>query len=103
MKLLPLLLVPFLLMGCSDEYDADEKAATKASMESPEIIGVLPNGKTLKRIKIERGDQLDHFVYLVDETITINHAVPFGKTTVNQVTVLIDGIEYSATPKNVEK
>jgi hypothetical protein len=103
MKLLSLLLIPFLLVGCSDEYDAEQKAATKASMESPENIGVLPNGKTLKRIKIDRGDKHDHFVYFVDETVTINYAVPQGKTTANQVTVLIDGIEYSATPKNVEK
>lgn len=89
-----------LFSGCSSENDPKPKAATKHNMENPETIGILPNGKTLKRFIVKRGSmEHDHFVYIVDNTITVNYNVAQGKSNRNETVVIIDGVEYSPVNK----
>lgn len=49
-------------------------------LSKKEIVGVLPNGKTLERYLIPYKGRI-HYVYVTDESTTINKKTINGKTT----------------------
>lgn len=88
------LIVAVSIVGCTDENSHEVRIANKENFSSPKEVGVLPNGQVVKRVTLERGAHHNHYIYFADGAITVNHAVPHGKSTVNQVTVMINGVEY---------
>lgn len=58
----------------------------KASLESPELIGTLPDGRAVNRVAISKeGDYYHHYVYFVDNaTVSANQSVPYGKSRENR-------------------
>lgn len=96
-----LTVLAFLLPSCGDS-PAEAQAKTEASFDRPREAGTLPDGRKIKYVVVSRGASYhDHYIYFVDGAITVNRSVSQGKTTTNQVTVLIDGVEY--VRKDAEK
>lgn len=69
-----------------------------------EEVGVLPDGRKVVRYRLDMGkheiiptERNPHWVYVVDNVVTLNHEVSQGKTTANQTEVIINGVTY--TPK----
>lgn len=64
------------LSACSNESSPDSLKATKQSFSSPQKIGTLPDGREVKLVIREMGDNLhDHYIYFVDSSVTINTTV----------------------------
>lgn len=88
-----------LLTGCEtpEETAAGRAGAqhlTKASLESPVEVGVLPNQQTVKYVKVyqyrpNRSSPDEHHVYFVDGVATTNWEEQVGKTTADRVVVNI--------------
>lgn len=84
-----------LMAGC--ERTTEEKAEdtrrveafNKASLEKPELIGTLPDGRAVNRAAIQKEGEYDlHYVYFVDNaTVSLNHSIPNGKSTINRTLV----------------
>lgn len=99
-KIILLCLTALMLSSCSDENSPESPRETEMSFGRPTKVGVLPDGRTVSVVIRERGNNHDHYIYFVDNTISVNTNVQQGKTTRNQATVLIDGIKYvPATPE----
>ena len=62
------------------------EAFNKASLDSPELIGTLPDGRAVNRVEINKeGDYYHHYVYFVDNaTVSANQSVPYGKSRANK-------------------
>lgn len=111
MKYLITFLISLALLGCiespaSKAAKESEVAALKLSdakaAQTPEQMFMLPDGRVLYRIKITarqaesecnscRLPSAPHWVYIAGSDLTINKSVTSGKSTVNEVQVLIDG------------
>lgn len=109
------LLCSLVLVGCAPTPE-ETTAANKASEEGlkhPYIVGVTEDNVLIKRYEAQvaesGGVTRTHYIYVatpylhtnIPPTVTVNHTVQVGKTTINQVDVIIDGAHYIATP--VEK
>ena len=59
-----------------------------------EEVGVLPDGRKLIRYSVvvpsTWSTEDEHFVYVVDKTVTVNRSVRVGKGKKNEATVFID-------------
>lgn len=89
-----------LLTGCpaTPEDIARAKQATVESFSNPERVGVLSDGREIRRVIVSRANRHDQFVYFVDNaTVSTNYAVQSGKTTFNQTNVAL-----STKPTNEE-
>jgi hypothetical protein len=100
MKLKPLLLLLVLLIsGCRDENSPLSLANTEKYFANPTEVGTLPDGRVVKCVWRDMGENTHaHCIYFVDNTITVNRSVQAGKTTRNDVSVMIDGVKYIAAP-----
>lgn len=88
-----------LLAGCETPEEAAAARAgaahlTKASLEAPVEVGVLPNQQTVKYVRVyqyrpNRSRPEEHHVYFVDGVTTTNWEEQVGKTTVDRVAVNI--------------
>ncbi len=68
-----------------------------------EEIGVLPDGRKVVRYQIEIGSNLhNHFIYMENDVVTVNHEKSHGKADYNHVEVFIDNQKFSLVPM-VEK
>lgn len=98
-----------MFVGCDIQEEVNRrcqletKALTKASMEHPETVGMLPDGRILKFIKAYRSPHWYASVYYFESpntkvldtnTISINYQE--GKS---YQTIVLDGREYNLTPK----
>lgn len=93
-----LLLLPLILcLSCENRSEAD--ARTKTNFQSPQTVGTLPDGRVVKCVIRGNADIKDHYIYFVDNTITVNREEPSGKTTVQKVEVFIDGVKFVAAEK----
>ncbi len=92
---LALLLLSLLSLSCKRPNDKEPLEKTKKSFGSPEKIGTLSDGREIFLVVRDMGSGHDHNIYFVGSSATLNQAVSQGKTTVNQITVLIDGVEYT--------
>ncbi len=92
-----LLFIPLLCLSCEKQSEAD--ARTKANFQSPQTVGTLPDGRVVKCVIRGNSKEKDHYIYFVDNTITVNHEEPSGKTTIQKVEVFIDGVKFVAAEK----
>lgn len=88
------ILISLFLVSCESPSDPAPISRTKASLNSPQTIGELPDGRTIKCVVRDMGSEHNHYIYFVDGVSTINYEVPQGKSTRNQVVVEIDGVKY---------
>ena len=88
------------LASCNESIEARNERIrdTKQSFAEPIKIGRLNDGREVSRVTVYN-QYHDHYVYFVDNgdggrTVSNNHDVSQGKTTVNKTIVEIDGIKY---------
>ena len=104
-----LLMFVFILSGCDPSPEAIQEAnqINQETLKKGEVIGITEDNFLLKRYRLKvAGSQYDHYVYLaipylatnMPTTITVNHQQQAGKSTFNQVEVIINGVHMSATP-----
>lgn len=94
----------FASSGCSPDIPFNDPTVVsynKQQLSGPgEEIGVLPDGRKLVRYQVSMGRNNlgtyyhPHWVYVIDNSITINREIQEGKTTTNHVEVIVDGIFY---------
>lgn len=87
------------LSGCTDINDPEVQANNKSELASGgTYVGTLPDGRIITSYRIDRGngDYHAHYIYTISDnsSVTVNHAVPAGKTTQNAVEVYINGKTY---------
>lgn len=93
LALLSIVLVTCLLVGCApDAHDwAVNAMVNEATLKTNgDYMGTLPDGREVRRYRIENARYYPHYVYVVKgaATQTTNHLVTAGKTTYNQVDVV---------------
>lgn len=94
-SLMAMLVVCCLFAGCSGPNDKHVVEANKVTLSKDgDLIGELPDGRKVYRYEIDRGDSSSHWLYVVDGSISINHAVRSGKTTRTATEILIDGTVF---------
>lgn len=86
------------LVGCDGPNDPVPLKTTEINFSRPETVGTLPDGRVIKYVVRDMGNLHDHTIYFVDNTITVNSSVFAGKSTRNQVSVLIDAVMYAPIP-----
>jgi uncharacterized protein YcfL len=92
------------VVGCTSHDDPTVMYKNKTTLsKSGEEVGVLPDGRRVVRYELEMGSNIhNHWLYVVDGTITINHTESHGKTTANHVHVVIEGQKYNLVPVTSE-
>lgn len=92
MKKLIVCLCLFLFVGCVEPNDPSVVNLNKNSLSGDgEFVGTFKDGRKLIRYEINRGSQHNHWVYIVDGSISVNYLVNRGKNnTSNETIVLID-------------
>jgi major membrane immunogen (membrane-anchored lipoprotein) len=99
MKMLSIVLISLcLLSGCSQYNSPEVMSKNRLTLSGPgETVGTLPDGRRVSRYEIDMGaDMHDHWIYVVDGSITKNVTVSNGKSSSNTVEVMVDGVKYSA-------
>lgn len=96
--LLILLLVG--LTGCV-KSETEHNAVNQINAANPKKVCTLPDGRVLYRITVENPNY-NHYVYFFSTndttTVSVNYAVPQGKTSRNQ-TIVLDGETYQLVPQ----
>ena len=75
-------LVSIVLILCTFIYMQGEdyrQIARKPALSTKEVVGVLPNGKTVERYIVPYHGRF-HYVYVVDDVTTVNKKTINGKT-----------------------
>jgi hypothetical protein len=89
-------------IGCTTDFSAHQASNlqkhkdynTTSLSKGGEEVGVLPDGRKVIRYSVvvpstwSTADE--HFVYVVDKTVTVNRSVRVGKGKKNEATVFID-------------
>lgn len=90
-----------LFVGCKEDYNDPailHKNKTRLSQGGQEV-GVLPDGRKVVRYELDMGSRMhNHWIYVVDGSVSVNQPQSHGKATANHVTVVIDGQNYSLAP-----
>ena len=85
-------------VGCTSTSHSDPQimSLNKTTLSrSGEDVGTLPDGRKVVRYEIEMGSSIhNHWLYVVDGSITVNRAERQGKGLANHVDVIIDGTRY---------
>lgn len=97
-NVLCLAILSFGMLGC-DKPTEEQLKITQDNFKSPTYIGTLPDGRTVFRVYVQVNHDR-HSVYFFDKDdrsneITVNYPVRRGKTTHNEVIVMLDGIPVS--------
>ena len=92
----------FTISGCTPHNDPAIMSSNKSVLAgNGEEVGVLPDGRKLVRYRLSMGSNIRyHWVYIVDNTITINRTESHCKTSSNHVDVIIDGVTYKPVVEN---
>lgn len=73
--------------------ESDRQAAKQKTLEffqNPEVVGTLPDGRVVKVVIRARAEGYSHYIYYLESgEVTVNNAVPSGKSTVNQAVALL--------------
>jgi hypothetical protein len=88
-----LIICLFLFVGCQTPNSTEVVNSNQATLSSDgEFVGTLKDGRKLIRYRIDRGSILhDHWVYVVEGSISINYTVSRGKNNrLNDTMILID-------------
>ena len=83
------------IIGCEGANSPNVVARNKVMLSSKgDLVGVLPDGRTVVRYQIDRGDaEHDHYIYVVGDSnsTTDNHVQNHGKnSTHNHVEAVIE-------------
>jgi hypothetical protein len=83
MKYIQLIIVSFLLCSCGPSAQ-EAKDRNKDSLSTPELIGVLEDGRSLYRVTISREGEVksDRVYYTKEGRVSANYEVTSGKTTI---------------------
>lgn len=95
-----------ILIGCGPDRNSPEVILlNKNVLSGPgEEVGILQDGRKIVRYEIEMGaNTRNHFVYITNDVITVNHVESHGKVSHNHVEVFIDNQKYSLVPIVEEK
>lgn len=101
-----LIVSALLFTGCGSTDYAKIEAQNKEHLATEGyLVGKLPDGRTVTRYKVETGSNPDHWIYVTNNTITINRSIEHSdgenSTTYHYVEVMIDGVPY--VPKHKAK
>ena len=84
-----------LLAGCSGPDSPEILAKNQSTLSGRGLhVGTLPDGRDVTRYEIDRGTQTNHFIYVVNGSVSTNRVEPHGKTVQLHTEVVIDGIVY---------
>lgn len=99
-RLIALSILVLACVGCTSHTDPTVMAMNKANLaKAGEEVGVLPDGRRVVRYELEMGSNIhNHWIYVVDGSITVNRAESNGKSSANHTDVIIDGIKYNLVP-----
>jgi len=102
MKKLSILCFVALFIGCTPHNDPTIMSNNKAVLAGDgETVGTLPDGRRVVRYRLDMGSEIkDHWVYVVDNTITINRTELHGKISSNHVDVIVNGVTYQPVKNN---
>lgn len=89
-------LLSFVLIGCEPSPE-EQKFQTSENLKVPEFVGKLPDGRIIQRVWVitRRHPHAVYFFANGGQEISVNYPVQAGKTTRNEVIVLLDGIPIS--------
>lgn len=92
------------VVGCTSPDDPTVLSKNKTTLsKAGQEVGVLPDGRKIVRYEVEMGNTMhNHWIYVVDGTISINYTANHGKTTANHVHVVIEGQKYNLVPVTSE-
>ena len=91
----------FVMFGCTHYESPSVVRENRENLAGPGFsVGVLPDGRSVVRYRIDMGSANDHWIYVVDDTATVsqNHEAQSGKTSYNAVQVVIDGQKFVLSP-----
>lgn len=73
MKRLAILATCILTLGLAacDEDSPEIAAMNKANLSAPETVGVLPDGRKIQRVTLQRARGYPHYVYFVGNVTTV--------------------------------
>ena len=100
-----LFLIILFCLGCTGRNDPTVIKQNENTLSSSgEYVGVLPDGRKVTRYVIDTGSNHDHYLYVIENTksSTVNSIISSGKTTRNNVNVIIDGQRYQLSPEETE-
>lgn len=89
------------VFGCEGDYtDPVIIAQNKTRLsQAGQEVGVLPDGRKVIRYELDMGRTMhNHWIYVVDGSLSINQTQSHGKTTANHVHVVIEGQNYKLVP-----
>lgn len=66
----------------------------------PNTAGTLPNGKVVKFIWYQQKGSPQHCIYFVEDVVSVNSDELIGKSHVNKVVVMINGVRYEKVKDN---
>lgn len=90
-----------IIIGCGpDRNDPEIISLNQNTLSGPgEEVGTVQDGRKIIRYEIEMGANVrNHFVYMIDDVVTVNHVESHGKVDHNHVEVFIDNQKYSLVP-----
>jgi len=91
----------FLLSGCNEVTPEQREAAqatNQRNMSSPDVVGVLPDGRKIRHVTVVVPNQYSHHVYFVDNaTVSTNYSEQHGKVSTMETRVTL-----SPNPTNDE-
>lgn len=90
MKLLTVIIFIILLCGCTGPDDPLVLQKNIDTLKGEgQYIGTLKDGRKVIRFKIDRGNNHDHYIYVIDRSITTNAAITINQgkqtSTINTV------------------
>lgn len=85
-KLLAVFLVLCVVVGC-DSPEVIRTNNAKELRDGGEVVGTLPDGREVRRYRIERENASDHWVYVVGDTVTVNRVERHGKPSTHHTEV----------------
>ena len=93
MKYILTIIVSIFCLGCNGRSQSELNEENTKNFNSPTVVGKLPDGRSINCVKRELSFTT-HFIYFIDNTVTVNHLETTGKTQTNKVEVLINGQKY---------
>lgn len=81
-------------LGCKGPSDPEIRAQNARTIaEGGDVIGTLPDGRTIRCCRINRGMSEDHYIYIVEgaSSVTTNFTVSNDDTTTHYVHGTIGG------------
>lgn len=90
-----ILIFCLLLCGCEGPNNPNVLLRQRETLsQEGQFVGKLPDGRKVYRWELDRGTAHNHFIYVVDDTVTLNQTIDDtvgeNHTTHNQVEVTVN-------------